>query len=204
MKGSDMPSIFPIAYLPPISYLSMLLRSSDPLLEHHEHFVKKSIRNRCTILGANGPILLSVPVNHDDRWRKPICEISIALDEEWKRSHWKSIESAYSHAPYFEFYQDSLAETLFASHTTLVSLNNSLLQLILRWLKQDRDLEITAGFTPYKNQPHDYRTYWDSRLEGLKMEKTYKQVFSDRHGFISDPSIIDLIFNTGPDALAYL
>ena len=194
--------VFPTAYLPPVSYVGMIVRSDTSLVEGHEHYIKKTLRNRCRIMGPNGTLNLSVPVDHENRWRTPIHELRIAEDDVWRRSHWKSIESAYAHSPYFEFYEDELRKVLFSDPKTLFELNMLTLQLAMKWLKMHPQLSTTTAFTPYSDSTTDYRSYWDGKI--TFSSKPYHQVFSDRFGFESDLSFIDLVFNTGPDALAYL
>ncbi|MFM8433706.1 MAG: WbqC family protein [Bacteroidota bacterium] len=195
--------LLPTAYLPPLSYMSLLLRNGQVCIEAQEHFVKKTLRNRCRICGANGTLLLSVPVDHDNRWRKPIHEIGISQQEEWKKSHWKSIESAYAHAPYFEFYEEEFRKVLFDKHKTLTGLNQAFLLTVLRWLKLEKKLHWTSEFDPYSANHNDYRRNWDQE-PAVRHSVVYKQVFEAKLGFQDDLSIIDLIFNTGPDALGYL
>jgi hypothetical protein len=201
--------LLPTAYLPPVSYLRYLLKQDNVRIEGHEHFVKQTLRNRCEIYGANGRLRLTVPVDHTDRWRKPIREIKVRNDEPWKRLHLKSIISAYGKSPFFEFYADELHQVFRQEYSFLLDLNVTLLQLFLKWLKSKKQITITDTFIPYSNEPWDARSSFNDPDTALPASKNnskigYYQVFEERHGFQTDLSGLDLIFNTGPEAVAYL
>src|SRR5688572_4123045 len=97
------PVLLSTAYLPPVSWLAKCV-DRPVILEAHEHYVKQTVRNRASICGANGRLDLVVPIDHDNLYAQPITAVRIAKDHNWKRVHWKSIESAYRNAPYFEYY----------------------------------------------------------------------------------------------------
>jgi hypothetical protein len=201
--------LLPTAYFPPVSYLKNLLNEDAVQIEGHEHYVKQSIRNRCEIFGANGRLRLTVPVEHNNRWRLPIKEIRLRNDEPWKRLHLKSIRSAYGKSPFFEYYEEELEKTFEVEHTFLFEWNYATLQLLLKWLKVEKEISFTDDFLPYSDESWDARMIFDrseNEIENNSRIKhaAYYQVFESRHGFQSNLSCMDLIFNTGPDALHHL
>lgn len=199
-----MPLILPTSYLPPVSYFSILASGQEILLESNEHFIKQTLRNRCRIAGANGVLTLTVPVEHDNRWRKPIRDLRISASGDWNRQHWKSIVSAYGKSTYFTFYEERLRQAFLKHHVFLLDLNMELLTLLCGWV----NVPVPAGCTETYNDSYrtgtDFRNSWDGSMRTTEGVKSYYQVFAERHGFLPDLSVIDLLFNTGPDAKAHL
>lgn len=198
--------LLPTSYFPPVSYIKAIIRAEEVVLEAHEHYIKQTLRNRCEIYGANGPLRLSIPVDHNNRWRLPIKEIRLRNDEPWKRQHLKSIYSAYGNAPFFEFYEDDLNKYFGQEHEFLFDWNLSLLKCVFHWLKVEKAVSASKEFLPYCNELWDRRKSFDEgQLISLETKNlNYHQVFAERHGFKSDLSCMDLIFNTGPEAISYL
>lgn len=197
------------AYLPPIEYFSVLKKHTTILLEHQEHFVKQSYRSRCHIYGANGLLKLAIPIIHSGE-RTPIKEIKISYTNNWQKIHWKSIESAYRCSPYFEYYESDFSHFfLEKKYEYLITLNTELLQLLLKILKLN-SIQITSTQEYYKtvNNSADYRSIISPKIpfeqNKLYEIKPYMQVFENKHGFIPNLSIIDLVFNEGPNAINLL
>jgi hypothetical protein len=193
------------AYLPPVSYLALCLHSEKVLIEQFETYPKQTIRNRCRICGPNGLQTLSVPVVKLNGNHTITKDIRIATSIPWQRLHWRSIETAYNNSPFFLFYKDDL-ETAFRKHFDfLLDLNATLLEIISRMLR----VEIKTGYTDqFMDTPEgilDCRE--SSKKKNISSGNTippYTQVFSPKHGFLPDLSIIDLIFNMGPESTGFL
>ncbi|MCF8277998.1 MAG: WbqC family protein [Flavobacteriales bacterium] len=200
-----MTTVLPIGYFPPISYFAYLLRE-DITIEKHEHFVKQSLRNRCTILGANGQMNLLVPrLKSEDR--QTISESIIHQLEDWKTLHWRSLESAYRKSPYFEYYEDDLLPFFQKNHTNHFETDLESTKLICDLL----DLKFEPIFTSsYEAEFEgiDLRNAWNKQNYAaenpVKTYPRYIQVFSDRQEFVADMSILDLLFCFGPRAVDYL
>ena len=109
------------AYLAPISYYAILLKQNNSMIEYHEHFIKKSIRNRCDIMNTNGRLSLSIPVNRKTKTK--ISKIKISYAENWQKSHWKSIVSSYNSSPFFEYYKDKLKPYFLKTQLVMYMLN---------------------------------------------------------------------------------
>jgi hypothetical protein len=196
-------AIFPLFYLPPVSYFKELKRSgNDFLLEKEEHFPKQTFRNRATIYSPNGSLDLIVPVIRGAKVHTKIKDVKISNDFNWQRLHWKSLESCYRNSAYFEYYEDEFAKFYHQKFDFLFDYNLELLQWLFKQLKTTASFEVT-------NEYHEIPAALDFRGRTLfkKPEgefKPYFQVFDDREGFKPNLSIVDLLFNQGPQAKNYI
>jgi len=182
-----------------------MLQNADKIfIEQHDHYIKQTYRNRCTVLGANGLIDLSIPVVKQHG--KKICmrDVRIDYDTNWMHNHWRSITSAYASAPFFEF-----ASEYFRPHFQgkrnhfLIDLNTKLLESAVEALGITLNIGFTNTFEPlFEADPRE--TIHPKRVfesETYQLDHiAYHQVFEDRFGFQPNPSILDLIFNMGQDA----
>ncbi len=191
--------LLPTAYLAPISYYKVLLQQGDCKIEYHEHFVKQSIRNRCEIYGANGKLRLTIPKQRQGSNKTRINKIKISYKNKWQQEHWKSIVSAYNSSPFFEYYKDEIKPFFEKKETYLINYNNQLQELILSLL------QIESKHTPTNEYKHigDFTDLRNHKFNTQKLEK-YDQVFMEKHGFIANLSILDLLFNLGPESADYL
>ena len=197
--------IFPSYYHAPISYYAVLLNSDQSIsIETHDHYSKQTYRNRCRIMGANGVLSLIVPVVKEHGRKTWMKDVRIEYDAPWQRIHWQSIISAYASAPFFEFFEDSYRYIYEKEYTFLADLNMDLLrstQDVLQlnihlsdseeYTPQAQDADLSASIHPKKKFEHRHFLFHPVR---------YHQVFADRHGFQPDLSILDLLFNEGPNA----
>lgn len=191
--------LLPTAYLAPIKYYAILLQSNNCSIEIHEHFIKQSIRNRCEIYGANGKLRLTIPKERKGSSKTLISEIKIAYKENWQKLHWNAIKSAYNSSPFFEYYKDELEPFFNKKETNLVDFNNQLQEEILDLLQEDNPISYTKQYE-HKGDFTDLRNHkWE-----LEKQPEYNQVFMEKHGFIPNLSILDLLFNLGPESGEYL
>lgn len=196
--------LLPTAYLPPISYISECLKADEIWLENHETYPKQTIRNHCVISGPNGRQVLSIPVHKPEGNHTKTKDIRLS-DSGWQKMHWRSILTAYSNSPYFLYYMDLLVPMFEKKQEFLVDFNELLLNQVLSILKTEKQLKSTNHFDSKVDNLHDYRFLWVKKTGSQTLNfPEYTQVFSGRNGFIADASIIDLIFNMGPEAFGYL
>jgi hypothetical protein len=193
------------AYLPPVSYLALCLHSEKVLIEQFETYRKQTCRNRCRICGPNGLQTLSVPVIKVNGNHTLTKDIRIAASVPWQRLHWRSIETAYNNSPFFLYYKDELEKVFGKQFDFLLDLNANLLEIISRMLR----VEMKTGFTEeFVTNPEGIRDCRESsKKKNIISDRTippYTQVFSQKHGFLPDLSIIDLIFNMGPESAGFL
>ena len=191
--------LLPTAYLAPISYYAILLQHPNCSVELHEHFIKQSIRNRCDIYGANGKLRLSIPKERKGSSKTIIKNLKISYKQNWQKQHWNAIESAYNSSPFFEYYKDELKPFFEEKEEYLVSYNFKLQKIILIMLQHENIIKNTTKYLD-KGDFFDLRDYtWE-----LKKQKKYDQVFMEKKGFIPNLSILDLLFNLGPESADYL
>lgn len=194
--------LLPIFYLPPISWFSVFLTPENEIIfEQYENFPKQTYRNRTNIYGANGKLSLIIPMNHDGT--RVLKNIKVSTREKWKKLHWKSIKTAYQTTPYFEYYEDELEKIFTFSSNSLLEFNLHALQIIQKILKTEKKYTLS---TEYFKEPDavDYRNRFSAKENNSVLLEEYFQSFSDKYGFISDLSILDLICNKGPEAVTYI
>lgn len=188
-------------------------------MEAHENYCKQSYRNRCRFYAADGVQSLSFPVVHEGgTHRHPISDTRIDYSVPWVTQHKRAIVSAYRTSAYFEYYQDELFAILDSCPERLLDLNMAILDFFVRKTGLAVDIRLTREYSPEGlvacaggvcTACEDYRETIHPKkenriLESLGIEKPYFQVFSGKYGFKSDLSIMDLLFNEGPDSILYL
>jgi len=200
--------ILSTAYLAPIQYFSKLLKYDNSIIELHENYVKQSYRNRCNIYGANGLQTLSIPIKKDTKPKTLITNIKISYEKNWQKNHWKAIKSAYGSSPFFEFFIDDFAKFYNTKYNFLIDFNNEIQQVVLNLLEIDTNITYTKSF----NENYDIKDFRETINPKRRLSKPddeftnveYYQVFAEKHGFIPNLSIIDLLFNEGTNALEIL
>lgn len=194
--------LLPLFYLPPISWFSVFLQhDAEVTLEQFENFPKQTYRNRTVIYGANGRLALIIPILHNGK--KTISDIEVSQRENWQKLHWKSIKNAYQSSPYFEFYEDQLAQIFTFETQSLFQFNLNALQIIQKILKTEKAYSLNEEFTKTPAEV-DFRNKFSAKKESEFEMEEYYQTFSDKLGFEKDISILDLICNKGPESLTYL
>jgi len=188
---------------------SLELSPSVVYVEACENFQKQSYRNRCRFYAADGVQTLSVPVVHDGGTHKiPIRELRVDYRKPWVQQHERAIVSAYGTSAYFEYYRDELFAILESGYERLFDLNMALIRFFIDKTGIKVDLRLTEDYEPCPSMTdlreviHPKRP--DTILRDLSLEKPYFQVFAPKYGFRSDLSVMDLLFNEGPDSILFL
>lgn len=188
------------AYLPPLQYMQKIVNCKKVYIEKHENYIKQSYRNRCTILAANGVLDLSIPLQKLSDKEK-ICDKKISYDSNWQQVHWRSINSAYKNSPFFEYFEDDFKPFYEKRFEYLFDYNLELLHLIFKTLRINPTIQFTEDFEAEPTNKIDYRNSISPKnnfsLDVDYIDTPYYQVFSDKHGFTPNLSIIDLLFNEG-------
>ena len=192
------------AYLPPSEYFSKIRNADDVFIESDENYIKQSYRNRCNILTAGGLQYLTVPVYLGSFHKTHIRDIRIDYTKRWQQVHSGALVTAYNSSPYFLYYFEKLESIINKNHEFLLDLNMELLREILLLLRIDSHPEYTSHFIPVNTLEGDYRYKISPKKKSGFVQKEYFQVFNGIHGFVPGLSIIDLIFNMGPEAVGYL
>ncbi len=201
--------VYTNSYLPPVQFFSHWVNENKPQIEKHCNYIKQTYRNRCDILAANGVISLTVPVAKGRRMKVKTRDIEISYDTNWQSLHWKSIVSAYNSSPFFEFYMDDFKPFFEKKYQYLFDLNVDILTVILDALDLDTNIEFTNDYNKTEDVEVDYRNIIHPKKDYKLIDPNftplkYRQVFQDRFDFIPNLSVIDLLFNKGPEALDWL
>lgn len=185
-----------------------MLGADEVLMEQHENFIKQSYRNRCNILAANGVLALSIPLVKSPEIKVNIREVEIDYKTDWQKQHLKSIESAYRNSPFYEYLIDDFISVYQKRPRHLFDFNLLLISIILNILEIDKKINFTNRFLIPNDENFDFRYRVKPKKQNEEItrlaNKKYYQVFNDKHPFQPDLSIIDLLFNLGPEAYGYL
>lgn len=194
-------------FLAPIKVYQLYTKASNVSIEAHETYQKRSIRNKCIIMGVNGPITLTVPLLKGKHDGKYITKVEISYHDSWVGDMLHALRSAYGASPYFDFYYPEVEHVLKQKHSHLWSLNEAMRKLMIK----SCDLtEISFAITEeyhksYSESWLDIRSQKLKDYQPIKSElEGYAQVFEDRHGFIAGLSILDALFCMGPETSLYL
>ena len=196
------------AYFPPIEYFALLAKYSSVYVEACENYQKQSYRNRCRILTANGPEALNVPVVHEGgTFALPIKEIRVEYSTPWVQRTERAIESAYYSSPFFIYYRDALFAILDSHPETLWELNGRIVDFFCRKIGIAPEIHETPEYLrasggDFREVIHPKRP--NTIMRDLGLERPYWQVFRDKFGFVPGLSIMDLLFNEGPESICWL
>jgi hypothetical protein len=194
------------ACFPPVQYFSKLVQFEHVYLEHCENFIKQTYRNRYEILGANGAISLVVPVVKGRGRKIKIRDLRISYDTDWQRNHWRTIFSAYNSSPFFEFYQDDIQPFFEKPWEFLFDFNLQILETLCGLLEIDPNLVLTEDFEQVPEGTLNFREAISPKKHRTENDPSffpqpYTQVFHEKFGFVPNLSILDLLFNEGPNSL---
>lgn len=196
-------AIFPTAYFPCISYVARLLADDAPVIEIFDTYHKQTYRNRCHVMTANGVQMLSVPVKQVNGNHTMTKDMVISTVEPWQQIHRRCLESAYMSSPYFEHYYSYLSPIFEQHFEKLIDLNDAALKAILKMLKVKKEISYTSDYV--KEAEEDFRNLFVKRpVENQSPITPYYQVFENKFPFAPDLSVLDLIFNEGPEAMDYI
>lgn len=193
-------------YFPAVSYFHAIHQNNmGVIVEKYEHYPKQTYRNRTRIATANGILNLTLPIQHGRKEHIAMKDVKINYDHDWQRLHWLSIQTAYRSSAYFEYYEDDFAGFFEKKEEFLLDYNVAQLELLLKILKINVPLSFTDRYEKDPTGVADYRGIIHPKKESVyKNPKPYYQVFEEKHGFIADLSIMDLIFNQGPQSKSFL
>lgn len=197
-------AILPLIYLPPIEYFYEIWKhSSQIIIEQYEHFPKQTYRNRASIHSANGKLDLIVPVLKGEKVHTQIRDVKISYDFDWQRLHWLSLQTSYRSSAFFEFYEHEFVPFYEKKYDFLFDYNEGLFALLLKLLKLDVKYTFSESYEKSYPDLEDFRSAIHPKVQSTYQTKPYFQVFEDRNGFMPNLSIVDLLFNQGPNSGQY-
>lgn len=194
--------ILPSTYLPSIEYFANLAqRGRECVVDIHEHYIKRSERNRARIMTANGVMPLSVHIESANRPRTPMHKVRIDYSKRWQHQHWVALLSAYRSSPYFEHYAPLFEPFYRRRYSSLVEYNTALTELLMKLIGIEGGLHITDAYIEAGAEDCDLRI---KKRESHFASPRYFQLFSDRFPFEENLSVIDLLFAEGPATIDFL
>ncbi|MDG3581351.1 WbqC family protein [Galbibacter pacificus] len=201
-----MQTIIHPTYFPSVAHwVALNENEGDIIFEKQDNYQKQTYRNRTYIYSPNGKQLLSIPIKHTkgeghQKYRDVMLEDSF----DWKKQHWKSIQTAYRTSPFFEFYEDEFAPFFEKKHRFLYDMNLESIMLMADCLQLEIALKYTETYRVEVTKYQDLRSLVLAKKEKNYGFDPYTQVFDAKHGFIENLSGLDLLFNEGTNALSYL
>jgi len=200
-------AILSSTYFGPVQWYQKLNRYDHVLLDGYEHFVKQSYRSRCLIASTQGVQALTVPIERTEALKSPMKDIRISDHGNWRHLHWNALMSAYGDSPFFEYYVDDLLPFFEKRWDFLYDFNLEITQKMCELLDIQPNIESTDHYMEKGEGQDDFREAIRPK-HPLPDEdfnpKRYYQVFEQKHGFIENLSILDLLFNMGNESVLYL
>ncbi len=192
-------------YFPSISHFAAMVQSENITFEVEDNFQKQTNRNRAYIYSPNGIQLLNIPVKHSKESHQKTKDIKIETDFDWQKQHFKSLEAGYRSSPFFEFFEDDIRPIFEKKYTFLLDLNFEVFTILSKCFRLKLDYTTTTEYF-HEVEPTtitDFRSLVNGKKD-LSVFESYTQVFDDKHGFINNLSVLDLLFNEGKYAMDYL
>ena len=222
-----MKALLSSTYFGPVQWYQKLNRYDECLIERYESFIKQTYRNRMTIATTNGPLSLTIPTNHDTSMA--MKDIRISDHANWRHVHWNALLSAYGESPFFEYYQDDIRPFYEKKYDFLFDFNMETTMKMIELLDIRPHIKVTDEYFPKKSQLSEERSTKSEELNGLSgvkddeimdfrdairpkkplpdpefIPERYYQVYEQKHGFLPNMSILDLLFNEGNEAIFHL
>ncbi|MGB6153976.1 MAG: WbqC family protein [Pricia sp.] len=192
-------------YFPNIASFSVIAQN-DIQWEVEDNYQKQTYRNRCYVCTDNGRHMLSIPIQHvgGQNGRQKYNAVLLDNSYPWQRNHWRTLQTAYRTSPFFEFYEDDIAPLYTQTYEKLLDFNRNTIETICNCLQMKAPQETTKNYELENSAVHDARWLVNAKRKLPFAQESYVQVFGDRHGFVKNTSVLDLLFNEGTNALAYL
>ena len=186
---------------PSIAWCADMLKADAVLIDDQESYRKMTYRNKYEIATANGRLKLSIPLLHGRNQRIPMGEVQIFNEEDWQQQHFKSIKNAYNRSPFFEYYELELQRLFTVKYDRLIDFNKASIDFVFHSLRIKKGIQQMGD-----NTIEISKVAIDWRMEQQRdfAQKPYYQLFESKNGFLSNLSVLDLIFNEGNQALSFL
>ena len=192
-------------YFGPVQWYQKLYRSDEAEIEQWESFQKQTYRNRCLIAAPNGIQALTVPVEHTVS--PLIKDLKVSDHGNWRHLHWNALVTAYSESPFFEYYQDDIRPFYEQRWDYLLDYNEAIRTKICELIDIQPKVSYSLEFRTLNSQLRDFREAIRPKHPAPDPDfcpKPYYQVYQQKHGFQPNLSILDLLFNMGPESIFYL
>ena len=194
------------AYFGPVSQYAAMIKAEKVVFENEDNYQKQTYRNRMYIYGANGKLSLNVPIRHTGNKsnHQKYRDVRIENDFPWQKQHWRSLETVYRTSPFFEFYEDDFKPLYDENFEFLIDFNYKCFELAQESLQVEINFEKTTEYFLNPEGMVNGRSLVNAKNSKPIIIEPYTQVFQEKFGFLNDLSIVDLLFNEGPNAINYL
>ena len=192
-------------YFGPVQWYQKLHRADAVLMEQWESFQKQTYRNRCLIATTNGVQALTVPVERGSS--SLIRDMRISDHGNWRHLHWMALQSAYGESPFFEYYQDDIRPFFEKRWDYLMDYNEAICKKMCELIDIQPQIDRTIEFVLEPSDVIDMRAAINPKRPAPDADftpKPYYQVYTQKHGFLPNLSVLDLLFNMGPESIFYL
>lgn len=192
------------SYFPSIEQMAAVAQAESVVWEVEDNYQKQTYRNRAFIAHSNGILLLNVPIKHNRKSaRQKTKDVMVENDFPWQEQHWKSLQSAYRASPFFEYYEDDLEHLFTTPADSLLAHNLKIYATLTELIGIEVE---TSQSLVYDLKPkiNDLRHLINSKRKSAFITELYTQVLTANHGFLPNLSVLDLLFNEGPNSLSYL
>ena len=192
-------------YFPTITSFALMLKNAV-CWEVWDNFQKQTYRNRCYICTDQGKQMLNIPIKHvgGTEGRQLYKDVRLENEYPWQRTHWRTLQTAYRASPFFEFYEEDLAPLFENKFEFLLDFNFRTIEVVCECLEIEMPVDKTSQYVASPSELTDARYLVNAKKAMNIDQKPYMQVFQDRHGFIDNLSILDLLFNEGNESVGYL
>lgn len=193
------------SYFPCIATFAAIVQH-EVIWEAKDNFQKQTYRNRCYLSTDKGKHMLNIPVKHlgINKGKQKYAVVTTENSYNWKKEHWRTLETAYRTSPFFEFYEDEIRPLYEGSDDNLFDFNLKSIEIIADCIGITINKEKTDAYKVAPENIFDARFLVEAKKEKKMKMEIYPQVFEERHGFIPNLSILDLLFNEGTNTLTYL
>lgn len=192
------------SYFPSIEQMAAMAQAESVVFEVEDNYQKQTYRNRTFIAHSNGKLLLNIPIKHNKTGkRKKTKDVIVENDFPWQEHHWRSLQSAYRTSPFFEYYEEDLEDFFTKPVEGLMAHNLKIFEVLCELLGIDVEISKTTSFQK-KPEITDLRILIDAKRKSAFQPEPYTQVHEANHPFLPNLSVLDLLFNEGPNALSYL
>src|SRR6056297_1249802 len=201
------------AYFGPVSHFVALVKADKVHFENEDNYQKQTYRNRMYIYDSNGKLLLNIPIKHRSALtgepkkagkHQLYKEVQIENDFEWQKQHWRALKASYQTSPFFEFYEDDIYPLYHNKFDYLLDFNYACFDFVTEALQLDLEINKTSEYILHPEDKKDLRPLINAKGKFNYEHTEYTQVFQDKLGFLPNLSILDLIFNEGPNSLNFL
>lgn len=197
-------------YFGPVSQWIAFVNAEKVTFENEDNYQKQTYRNRMYIYDSNGRLTLNIPIRHSSalglhtKGKQLYKDVQIENEFDWQTQHWRAFKASYQTSPFFEFYEDELSPLYDRKFKFLMDFNYRCMEFVADCLQINFDTTKTNEYILKPEDVKDYRKLVNAKSNhAVELEK-YTQVFDEKHGFLSNLSILDLLFNEGNAALSYL